>query len=250
MIPAARRHSIVSALQSHGALSVGELAAVLEVSPSTIRRDLTLMEDEGALRRTFGGAMLTSEQDDPLHQVSLTNSGAKLAIAQRAAQMVGEGQTVILDIGSTALALADLLRGRGLTVVTSSLPVFTLFAQDPTARILLLGGGYRPDYECTSGHMTVAAIREIRADLAFLGCSGVSPDGTIRDTTLDQVDVKRAILGAADVSILLADGSKFPGKGSYAVAPVTSVTRLVTDERDLGILHQTLDSSGTDVIHP
>lgn len=249
MIPALRHQSILDSLRSHGGLSVAELADVLQVSPSTIRRDLSMLESEGTLHRTFGGAMLAGELDEPLDQVQLANTTAKDAIAAAAAGLVTDGMAVILDVGTSTLALAQRLLGRNLTIITASIPVFRLFADDPGSRLILLGGVFRADYQCTSGHMTAEALREVHADIAFLGCSGVSPDATIRDTTLDQVTVKRTILACADQTVLLADATKFPGKGSYSVASATTLTRLVTDLADLGPLAEPLASSGTEVIH-
>ncbi len=249
MIPALRHQSIMSALRERGGLSVGELAQVLEVSPSTIRRDLSLMEDEGILRRTFGGAVLSPERDDPIDEVRLANADAKRRIAVAAADLVEDGMTVILDVGTSALAVAHELLGRPLTIVTASVPVFLLFAEEPASRLLLLGGGYRSDYRCTSGQMTVEALREVRADLAFMGCSGVSGDGMTRDTTLDQVSVKRAIAQSSSANVLLADATKFPGKGPYAVLPLTTMRHIVTDLDDLGDLTETLATAGTGVLH-
>lgn len=249
MIPAVRHQSIMSALRERGGLSVGELAEVLEVSPSTIRRDLSMMEDEGILRRTFGGAVLSPERDDPIDEVRLANADAKRRIAAAAAGLVEDGMTVILDVGTSALAVAHELLGRSLTIVTASVPVFLLFAEEPAARLLLLGGGYRSDYRCTSGHMTVEALREVRADLSFMGCSGIAGDGMTRDTTLDQVSVKRAIAQSGSANVLLADATKFPGKGSYAVLPLTTMSHIVTDLDELGDLTETLATAGTGVLH-
>ncbi len=207
------------------------------------------MEDDGILQRSFGGAVLTTERDEPIHETHLANAGAKAAIASAASQLIDDGMAVILDVGSTTLALAEELRGRHLTIITASLPVFGLFAQEPHARILLLGGGYRPDYECTAGHMTVAALGDVHADIAFLGCSGIAPDGTIRDTTADQVPVKRAIIQSSDSSILLSDSTKFPGQGTYTVADVSVLSTLVTDAPVPVPLGKMLAASRTEVLY-
>ncbi len=248
MIPAVRQQSIVRSLQQRGSQTVGDLATSLKVSPSTIRRDLSLMEDSGLLRRSFGGAMLV-ERDDPIGQTHLTNTEAKVAIGAAASGLMGDGATVIIDIGSTALALAESLRGRDLTVITASLPVFGLLAHERRIRIILLGGGYRPDYQCTAGHLTVAALREVRADIAFLGCTGIAFNGMIRDNTADQVPVKRAILQSADESILLADATKFPGLGTYTVAHLEDLSRLVTNAPVSTPLRKRLAEAGTEVLH-
>ena len=134
-------------------------------------------------------------------------------------------------------------------IITASLPVFSLFSQEPLTRILLLGGSYRPDYECTAGHITVAALREVHADIAFLGCTGISADGTIRDNTADQVPVKRAIMEAADTSVMLCDSSKFPGQGTYTVASASTLSHVVTDAPVPAPLLKRLAVSGTEVLY-
>lgn len=249
MIPAVRHQRIARTLRQVGGQTVGELASTLKVSPSTIRRDLTRMEINGVLQRSFGGAILTDESDEPIGQTHLVNVEGKLAIAEAASRLVTDGMTIILDVGSTVLALAETLRGRPLTIITASLPVFSLFAGEPLTRILLLGGSYRSDYECTAGHLTVAALRDVHADIAFLGCTGVASDGAIRDNTADQVLVKRAILEAADASVLLCDTSKFPGQGTYFVAQASTLSHVVTDAPVPSLLGKRLAVSGTEVLY-
>lgn len=249
MIPAVRHQRILRSLQERDGQTVAALASNLNVSPSTIRRDLSLMEDDGIVLRTFGGAVLPGEGDDPLHEAHQINREAKVAIAGVAKRLVDDNMTVVLDVGSTVLALAEQLRGRPLTIVTASLPVFALFAREPLAHVLLLGGGYRPDYECTAGHMTVTALQDVQADVAFLGCSGVAPDGNIRDNTSDQVPVKRAIIAAAASAVLLADQSKFPGHGTYTIAGATVLSHLVTDAQVRPPLAKTLAASRTEVLY-
>lgn len=249
MIPAVRQQRIVARLRQRGGQTVGDLAASLDVSPSTIRRDLSLMELEGVLRRSFGGAVLAPERDEPIGDAALTNREEKLAIATAAGRFVEDGMAVIIDVGSTALALATSLRGRELTIITASLPVFAVFAHEPSVRILLLGGGYSADYQCTTGHMTVNALKDVRADVAFLGCSGVSPGGDIRDNTADQVPVKRAIIAAAAASVLLSDATKYPGQGTYTVGAISDMAAVVTTAPLPVAVRKKLDISGTEVVY-
>ena len=249
MIPAVRHQRIAQSLRQLGGQTVSDLATTLNVSPSTIRRDLTRMEDDGILQRTFGGAMLAAERDDPIEQAHLAHAEGKLSIAVAASRLIEDDMTIILDVGSTTYVLAEALRARPLTIITASLPVFSLFIHEPLTRILLLGGSYRPDYECTAGHMTVAALREVHADMAFLGCTGVASDGTVRDNTADQVPVKRAIMEVADASVLLCDSSKFPGQGTWTVADASTLSHLVTDAPVSASLRKKLAASATEVLY-
>ncbi|MGV8846722.1 DeoR/GlpR family DNA-binding transcription regulator [Tessaracoccus sp.] len=249
MIPAVRHQRILRSLRHDGGQTVGDLATTLNVSSSTIRRDLSRMEYDGILQRTFGGAILTDEADEPIEQAHQANTDGKMDIALAASALITDGMTIILDVGSTTLALAEALRGRQLTIITASLPAFWLFTHEPQTRILLLGGSYRPDYQCTTGHMTVAALRDVHADIAFLGCTGVASDGTIRDNTADQVPIKRAIMAAADAAVLVCDSSKFPGQGTYTVGDVSALSHVVTNAPIPASLSKKLAGSGTEVLY-
>lgn len=249
MIPAVRHQAIVSRLRTLGGLSVGELADELGVSASTVRRDLSRMDHEGVVRRTYGGAVIADGLDEPLGEVAQENQGAKQRIADAAAGLIRDGMTVLIDVGSTSLALAERLRGRGLTIATPSLPAFQALTDDKDTQLFMLGGLYQSGYQCMTGPMTVEGLSQIRADIAVLGCSGISGEAMIWDTTLEQIPVKRAMMQVASKTVLLADSAKFPGKGSHAVGSLTTVACLVTDLADLGDLSDVLKPAGTQVIH-
>src|SRR5262249_24514582 len=142
---------------------------------------------------------------------------------------IEDGQTVLLDIGTTAHRLARKLRGRSLNVITSSMAVFEALADDPGIELLLLGGMLRRQYRSLEGFLTEDNLRQVHADLLFLGTSGVRPDGRVMDSTVIEVPVKRAMIAASEQVILLADSAKFPGRGMASVCSPGELHTLVTD---------------------
>lgn len=223
-----RERAILHHLREARAASVAELAESTGSSIATIRRDLQRLDEAGVLHRTHGGAVI-GEGDAPFATVEPVNRDAKERIAQAAAALVHDGQSVILDIGTTTLQLARLLRGRPITIVTPNLAVYETLRDDRDVRLILLPGEYDPVYRSVSGHLATETLRLIRADIAFLGVSGISNDGDLRDTTIAQVPIKQAMAAACDTAIVLADRSKFPGSGAGRIAMPPTVTRVITD---------------------
>ncbi len=223
--------AILGRLRADRAASVTDLAEATGSSVATIRRDLQRLDDAGLLRRTRGGAVLADghEGDAPFPEVETVHRDEKLRIATAAADLVEDGHTVVLDIGTTVLQLATLLRGRPVTVITANMAVFEVLKDDPEVHLVLLPGDYDAVYHCVSGHLTTDSLRLIRADHAFLGVSGISASGDLRDTTIAQVPIKQAIATACDEVTVLADSSKFPGTGAARIDLPSSIVRVVTD---------------------
>jgi DeoR/GlpR family transcriptional regulator of sugar metabolism len=225
-----RHAEIMRRVRLSGATSVRDLAGQLGVSPSTIRRDLEVLDRDGTLRRVRGGALADADADLPFAEVAVVDEHDKEAVAARAALMVRDGDVVLLDIGTTTMRLARRLRGRKVTVVTSSLAVLDVLRADPAVELLLLGGMVRRPYLSLVGVLTEEALRQVCADRVFLGASGVRPDGQLVDTTLAEVPLKRAMIAAAGQVVLLVDRHKFPGTGALRVCGPEDVDVLVTNE--------------------
>lgn len=218
-------------VRSSGVVSVEALAANLGVSRSTIRRDLQCLDADGMLRRVRGGAGTVADSPDtvPFRDLVGVCAADKEAVARCAAELVTDGEVVLLDIGSTTARLARLLRGRRITVITSSLAVVDELRDDTDVELLLLGGILRRNHLSFVGMLTEQALREVRAHWLFLGTSGIGPDGQIMDSTLVEVPVKRAMIASAERTVVLADRSKFPGTGLTPVCGPDAVHVLVTN---------------------
>ena len=239
MLPARRHGEIIRLVRDSGVVSVDTLAAQLCVSPSTIRRDLQSLDAEGALRRVRGGAgCLTGHAVDvvmradavPFAEVAGVAAGDKERVARSAAGLVEDGEVVLIDIGTTTAYLAHALRGRRITVITCSLAVVDELRDDTDVELLVLGGILRRNYLSMVGMLTEQALREVRAHRLFLGTSGIRRDGRVMDSTLVELPVKRAMMSAAEQTVVLADRGKFPGTGLLPVCGPEDVDVVVTNE--------------------
>ena len=225
-----RRHGLIlRTLRTNGSATISALSEQLGVSSATIRRDLVQLGEEGLLKRVYGGAAPVEDRDDPFVDVATVRVAEKDAIAVRCAELVKDGETVLLDIGTTAHRIARQLRGRSLTVITSSLAVFDELKDEESIQLVLLGGVLRRDYRSLVGFLTEDNLRQVHADRLFLGTSGVRPGGQVMDTTVVEVPVKRAMIAASDHVVLAADLAKFPGSGMARVCGPQELSTVVTN---------------------
>lgn len=253
MLPQSRRDLILRTLRADGPSEVRALAEKLGVSQATIRRDLETLDAEGRVTRVYGGAIaaedvLGDETDDPWAQVAAERVADKDAVARVCADMIKDGETVLLDIGTTAHRLAKQLHGRPITVITSNLAVFDELRDDEAVELVLLGGMVRRAYHSLVGYLTEDNLRQVHASRLFLGTSGVRGDGAVMDTTVVEVPVKRAMIKAADQVVLMADGGKFPGVGMARVCGPEILNVVVTTSSADPATRRTLTDAGVDVI--
>lgn len=226
-----RHREIVARIREGGSVSVSELSSALEVSASTIRRDLHHLDRAGVLTRVHGGAALTAADPDrhrPFDAVARADTDEKSRVATAAALRVRDGDVVALDIGTTTALLARELRGRAITVVTNSLAVLDVLRHDESVELVLLGGMVRRSYHSLVGVLTEDAVHQIGVDRAFIGASGIAGGGQVMDSTFVEVPVKRALIAAAREVVVVADGHKIPGSGTLRVCRVDQVDVLVT----------------------
>jgi len=229
MLPGRRHELILRAVRSEGSATISGLADSLGVSIATVRRDLVMLDEEGLLKRVYGGAASVEDRDEPFADVAAVRADEKDAIARRCAELIKDGETVLLDIGTTAHRVARQLRGRSLTVITSSLAVVEELQEEETVQLVLLGGVLRREYRSLIGFLTEDNLRQVHADRLFLGTSGVRPDGQVMDTTVVEVPVKRAMIAASDHVVLVADVGKFPGTGMSRVCGPQELDTVVTN---------------------
>jgi DeoR/GlpR family transcriptional regulator of sugar metabolism len=246
---AERRYDrILEVLQSEGVAEVGRLAEVLGVSEATVRRDLGHLSRQGAVTRVRGGARGRSMPEPPYAQVAARPHTDKDLIAAVAAEMVRDGDVVLLDIGTTVHELATRLRGREVTVVTSSLAVLEALADDPAVELVLLGGSVRRNYRSTVGFLTEQALSHVHTQRLFLGTSGVHPDGSSWDTSVVEVPIKQAMIRAADEVVLLAGPDKFPGTGMARVCGPDAIDVLVCRQQSDPTTLDAFAEAGTTVM--
>lgn len=231
LIAAARRERILELVNRRGILSVVELARLAGTSPMTIRRDLTFLDARGLLRRTHGGAVaLAARRDVPFRRRERLELQAKAAIGRAAAALVQEGETILLDAGTTVLGMIQPLRAlRNLTVVTNSVQVLAELWDRPEIRVVAIGGVARPTSGSLTGPLAEKALEEIHVDRAFLGTTGITPRWEVSNSDLDLAALQRRILFATEESYLLADHTKLGRTGLAIVGPLKQFTAVITD---------------------
>ncbi|GAA1787357.1 DeoR/GlpR transcriptional regulator [Planosporangium flavigriseum] len=235
MLPAERHARITDAVRSARVVSTEELAALTGASAETIRRDLMALELQGLLKRVHGGAtsaLASSSEEAPFQERSSANRDAKAAIGRAAAELVQPGQTVILDVGTSALEVARALPGtfRG-TVATCSLLIAAELAGRSGVEVLVSGGRVRSGDLACSNAQTVAFFADLHADIAFLGSGGLDATAGLTDFHLDEIATRRVMLAHSAQSYVLVDSSKFGRVAPHRVCGLDAITGVVTDAR-------------------
>ena len=227
-----RQQLIVEQLATRGEVSVAEVSARANVSPMTVRRDLDELDRLGVVKRVRGGAVsvLSRGYEPPFAVRAKLNVEAKEQIAAEAAAMVHRGETLVLDAGTTTLALARRLRGvHPLTVATPSLRIASVLADERDMRIIIIGGVVRAGEHSVVGSHAQEHLAQLRFDKCFLTISGVEARSGCTEWNLDDAATKAAALASSREGIVLADAGKL-GKVAFArVAPLERIDRLITD---------------------
>jgi DeoR/GlpR family transcriptional regulator of sugar metabolism len=250
MLKSARQSQIRRIVEEQGQISVTELNEILDVSEATIRRDLEQLTDQGWVERTHGGALRVEPApvEPPIKERITKNAEEKMRIGQLAAGLVGEGDTIFLGSGSTVSAMVPhLLDLPGLTVITNSLPVVNQMARSK-AELIVIGGMFRSSEQSMVGHVAEQAIREFRADHAFMGIRGIDVEHGLTSDFLPEAVTDRAILGIAPNCVIVADHSKFNRVSSVYLAPVTSANIVITDDKTPSATVSELREAGVDVL--
>lgn len=246
-----RKQEIVDYVLKHGRASVAQLAELFQVSESTVRRDLKDLEDAKRLRRTHGGAvpMQDDNAEPPFLEKEDRFRSQKAAIAKKAAELIEEGDRIVLDSGTTTYHLAkELKRFRQLTVVTNSLVVAQELGGHPTIELILVGGTLRPETLAMVGPLAERAFERIHAHKAFVATNGIHPEAGLTTPNLLEAAVKERMIRSASRVVLLADHSKY-GRVSFAkVADLSTVDQCIIDEGATEeCLHQ-LEKAGIETI--
>jgi DeoR/GlpR family transcriptional regulator of sugar metabolism len=246
-----REDIIYENLKKKRRVQVAELVESLGVSEVTIRKDLANLERRGIAFRTRGGAVLARAVavKKALTERETERIEAKEAIAEAAVQLLGDGSTAFIDSGSTCAILADFIAlrmgGRGLSIVSHSLPVIERFASEQGFSLYALGGAYRPESGCFSDPSTIEALRRYSTDVAFVGTTGFDEAGNCSAQNAMEAEVKRTALALSHRRVLLMDSTKAGARAFSIFADKAGIDLIVTDAdiadetlagmRDLGL---------------
>ena len=245
------RHSaILDFLDAKGNISVSEMVAYFGVSEMTIRRDLDALEKKGLLRRVHGGAVSARGRsyEPPFFVRNSDRQIEKKRIGQFAASMVKDGDSIALDVGTTTLEVARHLIGKqNITIITPSLHIAGILAEQSGIRLILTGGILRRGELSMVGSLAERVFHDFYVDKLFLGIGGIDFDAGLTEFNLEDASVKKAMLKSAKEVILVADSVKFGQVAFAAVGPLKVVKRIVTDSSLSPDVKSRLEAQGIEV---
>lgn len=238
MLIVERQEKLLAMLRERKTAQLDDLARALEVSPSTVRRDLEALEQQGMVRRTHGGAVFqppatesaagSTSPTTTLATRMTEQVEAKQAIARAAAALVQPHMTVLFDGGSTVVMAAREIKARPLQVVTNSLLIANHFADEDQVELLLIGGTLYPRTGVTVGTIALNSLANLHADLFFFSLAGIDDDAGY-NINMAMVQVEQAMMKQTQRSVMLMDSSKFGRKSLVRVCGLDDVHRIITD---------------------
>lgn len=244
MLSSKRQREIIKLLQRDGHVTTHGVAEFLQVSPVTVRRDLKALEEEGVLRRSYGGAVLANESvagvesyaafapERTYAEKAKIEHEAKARIGQAASEMVRDGETIMLEAGTTVAAMLPGLRTkRGLTVVTNALNVAWEMTNRSDARVVYLGGQIRPSSYAAVGPLTEAALQDISVQRLFIGADGISVDAGVTTPSHEETVLAHHMMSRASETVVLADNTKFGRVALSRIGSIGEFSAIITDAR-------------------
>ena len=245
-----RQQKILSLVNQRGFITIDELANAFEVTPQTMRRDITSLAELNQVRRFHGGAAsLSSIVNDAYQDRKMSQHQEKSRIAKRVASLIPDQASLFINIGTTNEAIAQaLLKHRDLKIITNSLNVAALLSQQTDHEIIIAGGMVRNRDGGITGEATIDFIRQFRTDFGIIGISGIEEDGTLLDFDFHEVRVAQAIVQNARHTILAADATKFRRQAVNKLGTTELIDTLVTDHPPPKVLQRTLRSHNCQLI--
>jgi DeoR/GlpR family transcriptional regulator of sugar metabolism len=223
-----RQTSILSLLGKDELTSVNDLAKKLNVSAVTIRQDLNFLESEGLIKRTHGGAVL--EDADDLNNRLGFNYDKKLRIARKAAELVKEGDTILIESGSTnALLAREVVKKKNVTIITTNVYIARQLRKNEQTNIILLGGHYQHGSESLVGKITKVCLDQINFDKAFIGIDGYTKKSGFTLSDLFRAEISTYIIKKSTDVIIVSDSTKFGKTELTNICYASDITHIATD---------------------
>ncbi len=227
-----RRDKILDMIREDGQAKVADLSRIFKVTEVTIRQDLERLEEEGLIRREHGGAILNQTRDDigELQLVNQQNMEAKRAIAAEAVKLIDNGDTIILDSGSTTTEIAKLLGGfHNLQVITNALNIAMILGKNSGISLNVTGGEFKSPTLSLTGDKAAQYFDGIHADKVFLATAGISLKAGLTYPSLSDLVVKKAMIESADTVYLVADSTKIGRSAFASLGALSMVDYIITD---------------------
>lgn len=247
-----RQYQITELLRSNGAVTVSDLVERFDVSIETVRRDLLCLEQQGALQRVHGGAVLLGEMMSisKLPQRIEENKDGKAELCETAASYVQDGDILYIDNGATAVYFAQALKQRfsKLTVVTNSQDVFNILGDKDGFSIILTGGHFMKEERAFYGYLTQETIKKLYVDKAFVVPSAISLQGGVCDFSHELAPIQHQIMEQCDKLYFLADSQKFERHGLLKLSDLDSQCVIITDSGLRDELRRLYEEKGVHII--
>jgi DeoR/GlpR family transcriptional regulator of sugar metabolism len=250
-MPAAdRQEQILELLERDGRVSVSDFSARMDVSEMTVRRDLQLLEQRGVLTRVHGGAVPVQSRsyEPPFAVRMLRNPEGKRRIGQATAALLQDGETVVLDAGTTMLEVARALSGRELRILAVNLRVAEVLADESGISLMVSGGAVRPGEQSLVGPLAERAFADLAFDTLVLAAGGVDAAIGVTDYRLEDASLKRAALSSARRCVAVADSSKLGQVAFARTCPIEDLDILVTDDDAPPALVAEFRAAGVEVV--
>ena len=232
MLTQQRKSHILAVLRRDGQVVAKQLSVEWSLSEDTIRRDLRELAHEGLLQRVHGGALPASAAVADFSGRQQVAPDEKVAIGRAAAALVKPGQVVFIDGGTTAVQLARHLDPQlRATVATHSPSVAVELVAHAGVDVVMIGGRLFKHSIVSVGAGAVEQIKRIRADIYFMGVTGIHPDAGLSTGDLEEADIKRALMTASAETVVLASSEKLGGASAYVVAPIADISTLVVTDK-------------------
>ena len=227
-----RKEQILQILREKKSVRILDLSKELRVSRETVRKDITEMEEDGLLKKTYGGAVLDEANKETDYERRRHENGfAKKAIAERALKFIEPGDTIYLDYGTSTYALAEmLLEFDNLTVVTNSIPIVNVLIHAPGIELIILGGHLRKNEDSLFGSFGLNNARDIFVDLGFFGCAGIDIKSGVTNYHMGEIEISKLMTQHSKSVILLADNTKFGKSALYKTSELEDLDIIITHE--------------------
>jgi DeoR family transcriptional regulator of aga operon len=245
-----RRRRICELLRKDGRVMVEALAARFGISQVTIRADLSALESAGELTRSHGGAIRADQSDEPLDVKQLQHHAEKVRIAQEAVSLIRDGETIILDSGTTTAEIARALRKtplNSLNVITNALNLAALLMDVPAVRLIVPGGVLRRESNSLSGPLAEAALENLQADRLYLGADGLDADIGVMTPHLQEAELNAKMIRISKQVVVVADSSKLIRRNVSLIAKIEQIHMLITDRAASADAVDALRHRGVDV---
>lgn len=227
-----REREILKHLSSEGYLTVKQLSKLLYTSESSIRRDLTSLEKQGAITRSYGGAELVknSSQIIPFSTRAYCNVSAKKAMARKASHLIQDGDIIFLDQSSTAFFVAyELVKKSKITVVTNNIEIIALLSKTDIEVVSAGGILSKSNRNCLIGNDAQRVFAEMHADILFFSAKALSGDGIIYDCNREEICIRNVMLANSEKKVFLCDSEKFDKLSGYKQCTLKDIDYLITE---------------------